>query len=42
MEAKPLVKTKTFWACMATILGAVGGYVTGEVSLASIKSISPD
>lgn len=29
-----LFKTKTFWAAIAALAGAIGGYVSGEINLA--------
>jgi hypothetical protein len=33
---KGLLKTKTFWASLAGIFGAIGGYVAGEVNLSTM------
>ena len=29
-----LFKSKTFWAAIAALAGAIGGYVSGEINLA--------
>ena len=39
MDSK-LLKTKTFWGGIATILGAVAGAATGEIDIASAIQMS--
>jgi hypothetical protein len=37
---KGLLKTKTFWASLAGIFTAIGGYVSGEVSLSTMLVVA--
>jgi hypothetical protein len=34
MKTKPMYQSKTFWACIAGVLSAAGGFFTGEMDLA--------
>lgn len=34
-----MVKTKTFWAALTAILGAVGGFFTGDLGIAEALQI---
>lgn len=34
-----MVKTKTFWASLTAILGAVGGFFTGDLALAEMLQL---
>lgn len=34
-----MVKTKTFWASMTAILGAIGGFFTGDLALAEMLQL---
>jgi hypothetical protein len=35
MNWKDLIRSKTFWAAMAAIVGALGAFLVGEASLAT-------
>lgn len=40
MLNKEIFKSKTFWASVTAIVGAVAGYMTGEVDLNTLLSVA--
>tara|TARA_B110000014_G_C19805569_1_gene418291 strand:+ start:44 stop:223 length:180 start_codon:yes stop_codon:yes gene_type:complete len=36
---KKLLKSKTVWAAVAAIVGAIGGYFTGEIELGEMLQL---